>query len=72
MNNEASSVFKTILIEFIKSHNEYAGKVLEIANHLDEAATVAQSLPTNIQLELKQIIWSALAANGIIIPPYNR
>lgn len=71
MNNETSPVFKTVLIEFVKSHNEYAGKVLDFANHLDEAATIAQSLPADIQLELKKIILGALAANGITLP-FNR
>lgn len=72
MNNETSSVFKTVLREFVKSHNEYAGKLLEFANHLDEAVTIAQSLPSNIQQELKKLILSELAANGIITLPFNK
>lgn len=68
MNNETSSDFKTVLIKFVKSHNECAGKIIEFANHLDEATTIAQSLPIDIQLELKQIILSALATKGITLP----
>lgn len=68
MNNEIISVIKKILIEFTKNHNEYAGKVLEIINHLNEATVIAQSLPADIQIELRNIILGALAAYGIIIP----
>ena len=68
MNNEIISVIKKILIEFTKNNNEYAGKVLEIINHLNEATIIAQSLPADIQIELRNIILSALAAYGIIIP----
>ena len=72
MKNEAPSRFKTVLIEFVKSQNEYAGKILEFANHLDEAVNIAQSLPYDIQQELKQLILSELAANGYITLPFNR
>ena len=65
MNNEAKSVFKTLLTEFVKSHNAYAGSILEFANHLDEAAQIAQSLPADIQCQLKTTIDAMLAARGL-------
>ena len=68
MNNEIISVIKKILIEFTKNNNEYAGKVLEIINHLNEATVIAQSLPADIQIELRNIILGALVTYGIIIP----
>ena len=65
MNNEARSVFKTLLTEFVKSHNAYAGNIMEFANHLDDAVTIAQSLPADIQYQLGKTIETMLAARGL-------
>ena len=62
MNNEARSIFKTLLADFVKVHNQYAGSIMEFANNLDEATQIAQSLPTNIQYQLKATIETILAA----------
>ncbi len=65
MQNDNTSFIKTALIEYAKSHDEYSGKILEIVNHIDEAVEIAQSLPINVQDELKQMILNVLVANGI-------
>ena len=60
-------IIKSVGIEYIKSHNEAAGQVVELFNHLDETVKCAQSLPASIQAELLHLIFSALAANGITL-----
>ena len=65
------SIIKSVSIDYIKSHNEIAGKVVELFNHIDETIKCAQSLPMPVQMELQQLFISALAANGISIN-YNR
>ena len=64
MQNEAVSIFKTLLTELVKSQNPYAGNIMEFANHLDEAVKIAQSLPVDIQNQLKTTIEAMLAARG--------
>ncbi len=59
------SLIKNVFIEYAKSHNEYSGKILEILNHIDEATKVAQSLPLNVQEELKGMLYNGLMINGI-------
>lgn len=65
------SIIKSIGIEYIKSHNETTGKVVELFEHIDETIKCAQSLPMPVQMELHQLLISALAANGISIN-FNR
>ncbi len=65
MPNNKQAVFRAILTEFVKSHNEYAGKVMEFADHLDQAVEIAQSLPMDIQMQLKEFLCGAMAARGM-------
>ena len=65
------SIIKGVIIDYIKSHNETAGKGGELFNHIDETIKCAQSLPMPVQVELQQLLVSALAANGISIN-FNR
>ena len=65
MQNNNGDFFKTVFIEYVKKHDECKGEVLEILNHIDEASKIAQSLPLNVQEELKQLICNGLMANGI-------
>ncbi len=61
------SIIKGVGIDYIKSHNETAGKVVELFNHIDGTIKCAQSLPMPVQVELQQLLVSAFAANGISI-----
>ena len=65
------SIIKGVIIDYIKSPNETAGNVVELFNHIDETIKCAQSLPMPVQVELQQLLVSALAANGISIN-FNR
>ena len=40
MNKDVNSVMKSFIIEYVKSHNEYSGKILEAFNHVDEALKI--------------------------------
>ena len=61
------SIIKSVGIDYIKSHNETAGKVVEMFDYIDETIKCVQSLPIPVQAELQQLFVSALAANGISI-----
>ena len=65
------SIIKGVIIDYIKSHNETAGKVVELFNHIVETIKCPPSLPRPLHLELQQLLVSALAANGISIN-FNR
>ena len=65
------SIIKGVFIEYIKSHNETSGKVIELFDHINEAIKCAQSLPIPVQAELQQMFLVALAANGISLN-FNR
>lgn len=66
MQQDMSSPIKKALIEYVKSHNDIDGKIMDFINHLDEAENIAKSLPTDIQNDLIQIIVSGLIASGIV------
>lgn len=66
MQNDVSGLIKSALIKYVKSHNEYDGKIMEIFNNIDEAINAGQSLPLDIQNDLKNIILGALVTNGIL------
>ena len=66
MQKDMSSPIKNALIEYVKSHNDTEGKIMEFINHLDEAEKVAKSLPIDIQNDLIQIIVKGLIASGIV------
>ena len=36
MQKDVSSLIKTALIEYDKSHDEYNGKIMDFINHIDE------------------------------------
>jgi len=65
------SIMKGVAINYIKSHNETAGKVVELFDKIEETIECAQSLPAPVQAELQQMFLSAFAANGISIN-FNR
>lgn len=65
---EFLSVFKSVVTDYIKRHNEYAGTVVDFFNHIDEAMKCVQSLPVPAQAELHRMLLSAFAANA----NYNR
>lgn len=67
MQTKFNDLIKTAFIEYIKSHNEYEGKIVEFYNHINEAGKVFYSLPESIQNDLIQLILSGLAANGYIV-----
>ena len=64
---DIGSIIKSVGIDYIKSHNQTAGKVVELFNHIDETVKCAQNLPAPVQAELQQMFVAALAANGISI-----
>ncbi len=66
MQNNANAKIKEAIIEYAKSHSEYAGEILDLLNHIDEASKIAQSLPMNIQMELKTYFLQLLVINGIL------
>ncbi len=66
MNKDVNSVMKSFVIEYVKSHNEHSGKILEAFNHVDEALKILQSLPFDVQNEIQQGIKKALFAQGLI------
>ncbi len=39
------TIIQSVIIDYIKSHNETTGKVVELLNHIDETVKCAQSLP---------------------------
>ena len=61
MQQDYYSLIKNVFIEYTKSHNECCGKILEILNNIK----VAQSLPLNVQEELKRTLYNALILNGV-------
>lgn len=65
MQKDNMSFLKTALIEYVKSHDEYRGKILEFIDHIDKAAEVAQSLPADIKEEMRRILINFSFANGI-------
>ena len=69
MQKDISSLIKTALTEYVKAHNEYSGKVMDLFNHIDDTVKAAQNLPAEIRFEVGQIIWGILVANGIIPIP---
>lgn len=71
MQNDISSPLKNVFIEYVKSHSDYEGKIMDIFNHIDEANRTFKSLPFNMQNELGQIIWNALLVNGILTIPFK-
>lgn len=64
---DLGSIIKGAIIEYIKSHNEDSGKIIEFLNLINEINKCAQSLPIHTRNELLQAISLALAANGITI-----
>lgn len=62
---DLASIIKGVIIDYIKSHNETSGKVIELLDHINETAQCAQSLPVVVQAELRQLLLAALVANGI-------
>ncbi len=65
------SIVKGVIIDYIKSHNETNGIVVELFDKLNEFVNCVQSLPTSVQAELQHLLLTALAANGISIN-FNR
>ncbi len=65
------TIIQSVIIDYIKSHNETTGKVVELLNYIDETVKCAQSLPMPVQIELQQLLVSAFVANGISIN-FNR
>ncbi len=65
------SIIKGVITDYIKSHNETSGKVVELFDKLNEFVKCAQSLPVSVQAELQQLFLTAFAANGISIN-FNR
>lgn len=72
MQKDMSLPIKKALLEYVKSHNDKDGKIMEFINNIDEAAKVAQSLPVDTQNDLMQIIMSGLVASGIVPIPFRR
>ncbi len=72
MQKDMSSPIKKALLEYVKSHNDKDGKIMEFINNIDEAAKVAQSLPVDTQNDLMQIIMSGFVASGIVPIPFRR
>ena len=61
------SVIKNVITNYIKSHNETSGKIIELFDHINETIKCAQSLPVPVQAELQQLLLAAFAVNGISI-----
>lgn len=70
MYKDINSVMKNFIIEYIKSHNEQSGKIMEAFDHIDEGLKILQGLPLDVQNELKQGIANILIAQGIIKKTY--
>ena len=62
---DLGSIIKGVIIDYIKSHDETSGKVIELFDHINETVKCAQSLPVPVQAELQQLLLAAFAANGI-------
>ena len=71
MQNNVIGLIKNALIEYVKSHNEYSGKIMEFFDKIDDATKIAQSLPIEAQNDLKNIVLSILVANGILPIPFG-
>lgn len=68
---DLGSIIKGVIIDYIKSHDETSGKVIELFDHINETVKCAQSLPVPVQAELRQLLLAAFAANGISLN-FNR
>ena len=68
---DLGSIIKGVIIDYIKSHNETCGKVVELFDKLNEFIKCGQSLSVPVQAELQQLFLTALEANGISIS-FNR
>ena len=71
MQNDTIGLIKNALIEYVKSHNEHSGKIMEFFFNFDGATKIAQSLPIETQNDLRNIILSILVANGILTIPFG-
>lgn len=71
MQNDTIGLIKNALIEYVKSHNEHSGKIMEFFDKVDVATKIAQSLPIETQNDLRNIILSILVANGILTIPFG-
>ena len=71
MQNDTIGLIKNALIEYVKSHNEHSGKIMEFLDKVDGATKIAQSLPIETQNDLRNIILSILVANGILTIPFG-
>lgn len=71
MQNDTIGLIKNALIEYVKSHNEHSGKIMEFFDKVDGATKIAQSLPIETQNDLRNIILSILVANGIMTIPFG-
>ena len=69
MQNDFGTIIKETIINYVKCHNENSGKVMEIFNHINEAANVYNSLPANVKNELEMSVFLALSASGFKFPP---
>ncbi len=59
MEKDLKTIVKEILIDFTKKHNEYSGKIMEVFNHVDESIKILESLPIEMQNEIKQKLFLA-------------
>lgn len=59
-----NDIFKDLILEYIKAHNESEGKLVEAFNHIQEAQKILNSLPQNIQRDVWELITQALAHSG--------
>lgn len=71
MQNDVIGLIKNALIEYVKSHNEYSGKIMEFFDKVYDATKIAQSLPIETQNDLRNNVLSILAANGILAIPFR-
>ena len=70
MQQDINNIIKNAFVEYVKSHNEYEGTIMEIADHMVEANKAIHKLPINLQKEIWQLLSILLAKNGnMSMPP---
>ena len=62
MHTNKDSLVKALMIEYAKAHDEYAGKILDAADKIEEGIKILRDLPIEIQKELQQYILSYFIA----------
>lgn len=69
MGIDVGELLKCALTEYVKSHNQYSGLILEFTNKLSDVMKTFYQLPQNIQSDIGKKIIELMIANGVLHYP---